>query len=169
MSISEISESAWQGVMQLQYEAYVELQPESLAVLKSKWRVSPNTCLVYKALDNTILGYLLSHSWERDSPPALYAEIADMPVTDNLFIHDLAIANSSQGMGVGKHLVYRLIEIAIKRGFNTLQLVAVQGTISYWSKFGFKQVQACQIDSSYAEAARLMTLDLLVNKPVSSS
>ena len=59
MSISLISENSWNSILKIQEEAYIDILPEDINVLKSKWISSPNTCAIYLNNDNKILAYLL--------------------------------------------------------------------------------------------------------------
>jgi ribosomal protein S18 acetylase RimI-like enzyme len=127
MPISVISESSWNSILKIQEEAYTEVLPEDIKVLKSKWISSPNTCAVYLNNDNEILAYLLAHPWASEIPPKLNE---NTPITNsqNLYLHDLALAKEARGKGIAKNLVVNLIEGAKSQGFARILLVAVQGS-----------------------------------------
>ena len=63
MSISLITDSFWADILKIQAEAYVDIEPEDLDVLKSKWLSSPKTCAVYMENNNAVSAYLLAHPW----------------------------------------------------------------------------------------------------------
>ena len=48
MSINLITDNSWSDILKIQEEAYLEIEPEDVDILKSKWLLSPNTCAVFK-------------------------------------------------------------------------------------------------------------------------
>lgn len=158
MSINLITEHSWSDILKIQEEAYLEIEPEDVDILKSKWLLSPNTCAVYKEGD-TILAYLLAHPWPSETPPKLHEKY---PITAslNLYLHDLALAKESRGKGIAKKLVTNLVDIAKAQGFNKILLVAVQNSSGFWSQFGFKNLPDAVICPSYGHNAKLMILEL---------
>ncbi|MEH6544441.1 MAG: GNAT family N-acetyltransferase [Porticoccaceae bacterium] len=159
MSISLITENSWIEILKIQEEAYVEIPPEDVDILKSKWLSSPKTCAVYLENNNVISAYLLAHPWPSEIPPKLH-EIS--PVTDsvNLYLHDLALAHEARGKGIAKKLVENLIDTAKIQGFKKILLVAVQNSSAFWDKFGFLHIPNAVICPSYGHSAKLMVLEL---------
>jgi len=160
VSINPITENSWDGILTVQEEAYTELPPEDLNILKSKWLLSPNTCSIFSSNENNIQAYLLSHPWGSDSPPKLNEEAPANNSTSNLYLHDLALSNEARGRGIAKALVENLISNAKTQGFTKIQLVAVQGSSSFWAKYGFIVIVDAAICPSYGSAAKLMVLAL---------
>jgi GNAT superfamily N-acetyltransferase len=159
MSISLITENSWIEILKIQEEAYVEIPPEELDVLKSKWLSSPSTCAVYQEKNNVISAYLLAHPWPSEIPPKLH-EISPVTHSINLYLHDLALAHEARGKGIAKKLVENLIDTAKIEGFNKIFLVAVQNSSAFWAKFGFLQRPNAVICPSYGHNAKLMVLGL---------
>jgi len=159
MSINLISENSWNSILKIQEEAYTDILPEDLNVLKSKWISSPNTCAVYLNSDNKILAYLLAHPWANEVPPKLH-EKTQITNSINLYLHDLALAQEARGKGIAKNLVTNLIDKAKSQGFAKIFLVAVQGSDMFWSKFGFIVIPNALICPSYGNYSKLMTLEL---------
>jgi len=159
MSISLISENSWDGILKIQEEAYTELPPEDVNILKSKWLSSPKTCAVYLNHENQILAYLLAHPWASQTPPKLHEK---SPVTNssNLYLHDLALAHEARGKGIAKKLVENLIDNAKVQVFAKILLVAVQNSEQFWAKFGFLDIPNAVICPSYGDSAKLMVLEL---------
>jgi len=160
MAIVQISEESWDEILRIQEEAYIELPPEDVTALKSKWLSSPDTCFVYSSNENKILAYLLSHPWGSDKPPRLNEEVTLNSETTNLYLHDLALSNEARGKGIAKVLVENLIRNAKIQGFTKILLVAVQGSGSFWAKYGFIVIDNIAICPSYGSAAKLMALEL---------
>ncbi|KZN37115.1 GNAT family N-acetyltransferase [Pseudoalteromonas luteoviolacea] len=159
MPINSISGSSWNSILKIQEEAYTDILPEEINELKSKWIASPNTCAVYLNNDNKIVAYLLSHPWGSELPPKLNekAQITDSP---NLYLHDLAIAQQARGKGIAKKLVTNVIAKAKSQGFTKIMLVAVQGSDTFWAKFGFTITPNALVCPSYGNNSKLMTLEL---------
>jgi len=160
VSIVQISEKSWVEILKIQEEAYTEIPPEDVNILKSKWLSSPDTCSIYSSNENKILAYLLSHPWGSDSPPKLNEEAPVNNDTSNLYLHDLALSNEARGRGIARALVENLINNAKTQGFTKILLVAVQGSSSFWVKFGFTVMVNAAICSSYGSAAKLLVLEL---------
>jgi predicted N-acetyltransferase YhbS len=161
MSISLISENSWDSILKIQAEAYTDILPEDIGVLKSKWISSPSTCAVYLNNDNKVLGYLLAHPWESDVPPKLHEKI-QITTSINLYLHDLALAHEARGKGIAKSLVANLIDKAKSQGFVRIFLVAVQGADTFWAKFGFIVIPNALICPSYGDYSVLMALELTI-------
>ncbi|MFP8966193.1 GNAT family N-acetyltransferase [Pokkaliibacter sp. CJK22405] len=160
MSVVAIEPAAWEGILQVQDEAYQDLESEALHVLQSKWQASPDTCFVYRSSRQDVLGYLLAHPWQGEQPPKLYQALSPVTGTDTLYLHDMAVSASAQGEGVGRKLSSALLQVAKASGFSRIMLVAVQGAHTYWQKMGFEEVHNASLCDSYGDSARLMTLQL---------
>jgi len=156
MFLTEISEGSWNGILRVQEEAYTDVPPEDVNVLKSKWNSSPETCFIFQSENKNILGYLLAHSWNSDEPPKLFEELPKGSFGTILYLHDLAVSKSSMGMGVGKQLANKLLDTARSRGFKKVLLVAVQGSEGFWSSLGFSEILNVPVCSSYGNNAKLM-------------
>ena len=159
MSISLITENSWIEILKIQEEAYVEIPPEDVDILKSKWLSSPKTCAVYLETNNVISAYLLAHPWPSEIPPKLH-EISPVTGSVNLYLHDLALAHEARGKGIAKKLVENLIDTAKIQGFKKILLVAVQNSSAFWDKFGFLHIPNAVICPSYGHSAKLMVLEL---------
>src|SRR5690606_39267636 len=98
--------------------------------------------------------------------PALDAPaFAVAPDADTLYIHDLAVTDAGRGTGAGRALVQSAMQAASGRGLRNACLVAIQGSVRYWERFGFEAVgaPAARIAAklaSYGRAAQLMRATL---------
>lgn len=158
MPINLITDNAWGYISNIQNEAYVEITPEDIHVLKSKWQASPKTCAVYVE-GGKVLAYLLAHPWQNKLPPKLN-EVCVITESTNLYLHDLALSSEAMGKGIAKKLVTNLINIARTEGFNKIFLVAIQQSSLFWERFGFLTETEAVISKSYGDNAKLMVLDL---------
>lgn len=156
MNIKEIEETHWNRILEIQDESYQEIEPEELEVLQGKKEASPDTCFVCLSNCGAVLGYLLAHPWSGIEPPKLFEPLPSVETNEHLYLHDMAISPQSKGQGVGRAIVLKLFEIAQKKGIKKISLVAVQGSDSFWSRFGFEKVHGVKVCSSYGKNAVLM-------------
>jgi GNAT superfamily N-acetyltransferase len=109
--------------------------PESRAVFAERIALFPRGCLVLDA-DGMVGGYAVSHPIRRFAPPALDALIGALPAdADDYYIHDVAIRPEHRGSGAASSAVRLLLDNA--RDYETSSLVAVYGSMAFWSRFGF--------------------------------
>jgi len=160
MAITKISKESWKGILKVQDEAYTHVPSEDLDILKSKWAASPETCLVFRSNSGDILGYLLSHPWNSDEPPKLFEKHSFCSSGHILYLHDLAVGQASRGLGIGKQLANRLLQLSKLQKFNRILLVAIQDSESFWFSLGFRKVQGASVCSSYGFNAKLMSLNI---------
>ncbi|MBQ4811100.1 GNAT family N-acetyltransferase [Pseudoalteromonas luteoviolacea] len=156
MKIQEIKEENWPAILNIQNDAYHQIGPEELEVLKSKYSASPETCFVCVSNQNDVLGYLLAHPWHGTQPPKLFEPLPDTGNSDTLFLHDMAVNSQSKGKGIGRKMVKELIRVALQKRIKRITLVAVQGADSFWSMLDFTKVPRPTICPSYGENAVLM-------------
>ncbi|GAA3527111.1 GNAT family N-acetyltransferase [Zobellella aerophila] len=159
MLITAITDAAWPQIMHIQSESYQDVVPESEAVLRSKWHASPATSLQCVNGQGRVLGYLLSHPWPHQTLPALHREYQIDGPCSSLYLHDLAVSQHAHGMGVGQRLVEALLHRARAAGLERIELVSVQGSEGFWTRFGFNPRPQAELCSSYGEA-RAMRLNL---------
>lgn len=153
--ISSITQTTWTEILKIQAEVYSEIEPESLEVLQSKWRQSPDCCFVYIE-QQSVMGYILGHAWHSKKTPELYQVLPEESHGSILFLHDLAISKHSAGRGIGSQMVKYLLDSASSSGFQKALLVSVQDSVPFWQKHGFVEVTNQQASNSYGEDAKIM-------------
>lgn len=158
-AITEINEDSWSEILRIQAEVYIDIEPESLATLRSKWLNSPQCCWLFSS-NNEVCAYLLAHAWHSDSPPKLYQSAPALPNGDILFIHDLAVSKTKTGKGIGHMMVTHLLNSARTRNFRKVLLVAVQNSVPFWQKLGFELDPENKANTSYGDEARVLHLFL---------
>lgn len=127
--------------------------PEDISVFAERLRLAPAGCLM---LDG--LGYLISHPWRLDAPPALNSPLGAIPPeADGWYLHDLALLPAARGTGAGRAAVARAIETAQAAGLARMALIAVGGSAPFWARQGFVEtpLPAAKL-ASYGEGARYM-------------
>lgn len=136
MKIRPITAEDWPAIMIIQANCYHDINPESLEVMQSKWQASPQSCLVLEHNDQ-IVAYILCHPWPKGDAPKLNTILTVINDTHSLYIHDMAVSPTAQGLGVAKQLVNHTILVSVEQGFSGIGLVAIQGASEFWQRFGF--------------------------------
>lgn len=157
MRVVAIETGHWPEIMSIQDRAYTQIGAEPLTVLQAKWKASPETCFVCLADEGEVMGYLLAHPWYSHEPPPLFESLPELNECSSIYLHDLAVSDSSRGLGVGRCLIEALFEKVRVKAFETARLVAVQNSSNYWAKFGFEVCSTQSgIDPSYGKDAMMM-------------
>lgn len=137
--------------------------PEDPAIFAERRQLHPEGCWVLDR-DGGLAGYLVSHPWRAGRVPALNALLGCLPSDPDLFyIHDLALLPAARGSNAPRPVLERIVSHAHGQGFARMALVAVNGSIPFWNRFGFR-VQENEVPAAalhhYEESARLMTRPL---------
>lgn len=137
--------------------------PEEPGVFAERLRLFSQGCLVFGAAEG-LLGYLVSHPWDRAAPPALNSLLGALPARAGCFyIHDLALVPAARGSGAGSAAVTTAADLALRSGLPCLALVAVAGSSGFWQRHGFRERHVPAL------AARLASYDdaaLYLERPV---
>lgn len=133
--------------------------PEDMAVFAERQRLYPEGARLLE-LGGQAAGYILSHPWRYGKLPALNALLGQVPAdADTYYLHDLALLPSARGTGAAAMIVGDMLRHARKHGFATVSLVAVNGSIPFWYKHGFRIADMPELTeklTSYEAAARVM-------------
>jgi predicted N-acetyltransferase YhbS len=126
------------AALALQAGAYPPFLREAEETFASRLTIARTYCLA-ASRGGTLVAYLLAHGWPGQAPPAVGTILpADAP-SEVLFIHDLAVAPSERGSGLGRRLVTRALELAARDGLARAELIAVEGAARYWRSLGFAE------------------------------
>jgi len=132
---------------------------EAEAVLAEKFDLYRNGCYLLEVSERPA-GYVLSHPWKRGDLPALDTLLGSIPAdADSYYIHDLALLPLTRGLGAAKQIVTALTKHAEAMGFETMSLVAVNGSVPFWEKQGFLVEERAELTeklAAYEETARYM-------------
>lgn len=138
--------------------------PEDLAVFAERLALYPQGCFVLASDSGAITGYVISHPWNTNAPPALNVSLGGIPdAASTFYIHDIALLPAGRSRGTASSIVWRLIDHAKEAGFGSMSLVAVNASQAFWSKHGFRSIDDPQLASklaSYDAEARYMLRDL---------
>jgi GNAT superfamily N-acetyltransferase len=137
--------------------------PEEGAIFAERLHLYPRGCFV---LDNkhAILGYVVSHPWKATEPPHLNTLVGTIPVPPGTYyLHDIALLPGVRGLGYGDEIVQWLVREAKLVGLTTMSLVAVNGTVPFWTRHGFAELRNAALEKvlpSYGAGAAFMVRDL---------
>lgn len=160
----QLTENDLPGLMKVQQEAYPWHQ-EGPEVFRDRMRLYPSGCM---GLDDEkgggLVGYILSHPWTAEDPPALDSPLGALPEKPSTYyLHDLALLKTAHGKGLGARLVRHLTEHAGVIGFTTMSLIAVNKSAPFWERQGFKARLVPKLTpklATYGVDAVFMTRDL---------
>lgn len=137
--------------------------PEDDAIFRERLQLYPAGCFILSD-GQAPHGYCFSHPWSPLAIPALDTLLEKLPEqTQNYYIHDIALLPSARSGGVAKHLVARIADHALRHGFATISLVAVNGSGGFWERQGFAARHVPALESKlrgYSDDAQFMVRDL---------
>ncbi|HUH76504.1 MAG TPA: GNAT family N-acetyltransferase [Devosia sp.] len=138
--------------------------PEDGAVFAERLKLYPDGTRLLE-VDGQPAGYLLSHPWRFKALPELNTLLGAIPAdADTYYVHDLALLPAARGTGAAARIVGDLLRHARARGFATVSLVAVNGSVPFWHKHGFRPQPAPELADkldSYEAAAKFMVRQLV--------
>ena len=122
--------------------------PEDAAVFAERLRLYPAGCLALE-FEQRIRGYAIGHPWFVQRPPALNSQLRELPGRpETFYIHDLALLPDMRGAGFGVEIVDLFVEQAKIAGLDSMSLIAVSRSLSFWHKNGFQIVDQETIRAS---------------------
>lgn len=125
------------AIIEIQEASYHSIPPESSSSMLSKLHVKGgiSSVVIFKG---EVAGYLLAIPALLYHPPP-YNEITRTirQDCDCLYLHDLAVSPAVRGMGAGSILVTRFFDHLSLTPYHYAGLIAVQGSMEYWKRYGF--------------------------------
>jgi GNAT superfamily N-acetyltransferase len=136
---------------------------ESAEVLAERQRLYHNGCYLLEIGEKPV-GYLLSHPWTYATLPPLNTLLGQLPTNpDTYYIHDLCLLPVARRIGSAGKILGALVKHARAEGYETMTLVAVNGSVPFWEKHGFVVTDEHGLYAkllSYEEGARYMVRTL---------
>ena len=156
----------WRPLTQADLPAVIEIArqvhpdfPEDDAVFAERLALYPDGTQ-FLEIDGLASGYLLSHPWRYMQVPPLNALLGSLPAdADTYYVHDLALMPKARGTGAAAAIVGSILRHGRARGLPTTSLVAVNGSVPFWHKHGFRAIKAPALEdtlNSYEDSARFM-------------
>ena len=141
------------AIEEIANEAHSDLYGR-LEIFAERIRLFPEGCFKV-ILFGEVFGYGISHPWILNKPPALDQFLIQLPdKPDCLHIHDIVVHEIARG-----HMARKYLKILSELSFRTLSMVAVYGTESIWSKYGFSEVQSNDL-GTYGSSKYLVCPDI---------
>ncbi len=110
---------------------------ERPVIYAERLRLYPAGCFLLER-DGEALGYLITHPWAGDRPPALDQLMGRLPdAADRYYLHDLALLPEARGTGAAAAAVDLTVTQARAAGFDRITLTAVNGADAFWRRQGF--------------------------------
>lgn len=138
--------------------------PEDTAIFTERQRLYPDGTRLLE-LDGAPAGYILSHPWYFRTLPPLNSLLGAIPAdADTYYLHDLALLPAARGTGAAAMIVGDMLRHARATGFATMSLVAVNGSLPFWHKHGFRAQAVPELAeklASYEDTARFMVKPLV--------
>lgn len=136
------------GIMAIQQHCYSDLtEPDD--ILLKRWQTHAETNWLALSSGKP-LGYLIAYPSLYGNVTRLGAEFESYADADVLYLHDMAVSPQARGLGIAAELLQYAQQYATDSGLSTLALVAVQGSVPYWSRYGFSVVTA--VDTQMQQA-----------------
>lgn len=136
---------------------------EAPEVLAERFTLYRNGCYLLEVGDRPA-GYVFGHPWRYGSLPALNSLLGALPdAPDTYYIHDLALLPVARRVGAASRITAALIKHAEAGGYQTMTLVAVNGSVPFWQRHGFAVADIPELYGkllSYEEGARYMVRHL---------
>ena len=115
--------------------------PEAPAYFAERLALSPDWCFGLEDGADCLAGYLIAYPWLLNNIPPLNARLGILPdQRTSLFLHDLALRAGVAGGGRASAGVEHLVKLARAAGLTTIALVAVNETVGFWRRNGFRPV-----------------------------
>ncbi len=124
------------AVESIQAKAYAGYFLESADVIAQRFNLSPTTAWVAE-FENDVCAYLVGYWSKAGKINPLNAPFALVENADCLYLHDLALLKSVQGLGIGKNLIHAATNYALEHAAQAIALLSVQNSKTFWQGFGF--------------------------------
>jgi len=157
MRVRHIQDGDWEAIVSLESDTYAGLGlSEGRTALQARAEASPGTCFVL-SVGSRLAGYLLALPYPVSRSPELGRVEGTTFTSRNLHLHDIVIAQSLRGRGLGQRLVRHLIRTAQAREYEGISLVAVGTSERFWAARGFAAHPEIVFPGSYGTKAVYMS------------
>lgn len=151
-------------VLDIQAQCYPARLLEDEATIRARLDSAPDSAWVAEQKNRAcayLVGYrsVVGNITPLDSPFDIPAQ------TDSLYLHDLAVGKSAQGLGLGPQLVDMACGKARAEGLKYSALVSVQDSLNFWKRLGYEVMEELGVNQtanlhSYGHASLYMVRSL---------
>lgn len=135
-SLRPMLEADVAAVYRLQVAAYAPPMVEAEALIGARLAAFPDYAWVAEDADG-MAAYLVGYPSRLGCLTPLGGGFSAPRTTDCLYLHDLAVSARARGGGVGSRLLHAAWQAAAQASLSHSALVSVQGTRTYWERFGY--------------------------------
>lgn len=146
------------AVRRIRAEVYPSTHDEPEAVVLSRFQTGPRMCFVvaeFRSGRDEVRGYVIGHAWDASLPPPK-GPVEPPGSLRTAFLFDLALLPACRGKGFSVPLVEQFMNRAIS-DLGSASLVAVNDSVAYWGRRGFRAEDQVYGLSAYGENAVFMT------------
>jgi ribosomal protein S18 acetylase RimI-like enzyme len=148
--IRSMNEEDLESIVQIQAEAYSGYFLESSDVIATRFATNPPTSWIAE-VDGKPAAYLVSYFSLLGKINPLNKNFVMVDQPDCLYIHDLAILPSAQGMGIARYLLNVAQKLALDNSCKNIALLSVQNTRLFWGRLGF-----CVVDNISSDQQKIL-------------
>ena len=135
--------------------------PEDAAHFGERLALGARLCLALSDAHAGVAGYAIAYPWPLGRVPPLNRSLAPVPSAEGAaYLHDLGIEPALAGAGQAGAGLALLIGRMREAGLHDLALVAVNGTVRFWERHGFRSCApgdaTARTLASYGGEARYM-------------
>ena len=113
--------------------------PEDARYFAERLAMGADLCLTLSNADGCVAGYAVSYQWPLGRIPPLNRPLSPVPPAEGgAHLHDLGIDPPLSGMGHARAGLAMLAGRARGTGLHSLALVAVNQTVPFWQRHGFR-------------------------------
>ncbi len=128
------------AVVALQDSCYSDALYESPVLLQQRLSVAADSCWLAENANGQLLAYLFCYPSINGQITPLASAFTLNAMPELLYLHDMAVNPAARGLGLASRLLATAQQYALSQGLTKLALVAVQGSVPYWQRQGFRVV-----------------------------
>ena len=122
----------------IQADAYAGYFLESPDVIAQRFTLSPTTAWVAER-EGDVCAYLVGYWSMVGKINPLNSPFSHVENANCLYLHDLALLKTAQGLGVGRKLIEAATQHALQQTTAAIALLSVQNSKAFWQGFGFSE------------------------------
>lgn len=128
------------GIFALQARCYPPELHDSEEAFRARLVHAPGMHFVAQDSQGELLGYIVAHPWQKLAPPPVDMVMAEPPIREVCYVHDLSVSPDCAGQGIGQRLFEAMRDAALENGLERSELTAVRGAHSFWARHGYSPV-----------------------------
>jgi len=136
MTVRAMHASDLPAILRVQGLCYIPEMNEDADTWRDRLAAAADFAWVAE-IGSEVCAYLATYPSRLDKVTPLGGEFVLAAPADCLYFHDLAVAPSAAGRGLGRRLVEQALQAARQHGLTHAALVCVQDALAFWQRYGF--------------------------------